>query len=95
MTDPFPQRPDHPDFWMLSRIVIDLDKRAEAPDMPFADMIAAVVDIRSVMYMASQRALRAAGPVVPTRFHHGKLQAAWVDGFMTGARYQAEKDRQS
>jgi hypothetical protein len=79
---------------MLSRIVIDLDKRAEAPDMPFEDMIAAVVDVRSVMYVASQRALRAAGPVVPSRFTQAKLQATWLDGFFAGAKYQAEKDRQ-
>lgn len=78
---------------MLSRIIIDQDKRAESHDLPFQDMIAAVVDVPSVMYMASQRALRAAGPIVASRYTIARLQAVWLDGFLAGAKYQAETDR--
>lgn len=87
----YPERPNHPDFWVLSRIIIDQDKRAEGP-MPLEDMVAQVADVRSVSYMASQRALRAAGPIVATRYAHARLQAVWMDAFLAGATFQAEKD---
>lgn len=94
MTDPnYPERPNHPDFWVLSRIIIDQDKRAEGHAVPFEEMIARVVDVKSVTYMASQRALRAAGAVVPSRYTLARLQAVWLDAFLAGAAYQAEKDR--
>jgi hypothetical protein len=90
----FPNRPDEPDFWLLSRLIIDQDARAENDTIPFEDRIAEVVSPKSLTYMASQRALRAQELLKGrgrTDAHTG-LTALWVDAFMAGAAYQAAKN---
>lgn len=91
MSDRFPRRPTHPDFWVLSRIIIDQDNRAEGHAVPFEELISQVVDAQSVIYMASQRAMRArmlltSGPI------ERRLTSLWLDAFMAGAAFQKAKD---
>lgn len=83
MTDPnFPDRPDHPDFWLMAEVVQDLDNAAD--DGLSADRIVADLDMTSVAYMAEQRALRAqAGGMVPA--------ALWFDAFVMGVMFQRRK----
>lgn len=81
-------RPDHPDFWLLSRLIIDQDNVAEGATPP-EDQFGRVVDPESITYMAHQRALRAAGMLGLPAVHTSALMAVWLDAFMLGAAYQA------
>ena len=94
MTEPnFPGRPDHPDFWVLSQVIIDQDSRSDNQTIPFGDRIAQVVDPDSLVYMAKQRALRILGPNA-SRGQLARLASVWLDAFMAGAAYQVEKTKQ-
>lgn len=85
----FPNRPDTPDFWRLSRVLRKLDKivdtsisdaeREAAYEATIAEN-GITADVLS--YVAVQRALRLTGGAGST-----KLAAAWVDGFIAGAEY--------
>jgi hypothetical protein len=83
-------RPDHPDFWKLSNVVIQIDAMAEQ-HQGFAEIVGAVIDIDSVTYMAEQRAIRAMGPnASPATM--SLIGATWIDGFMAGINYQKERE---
>lgn len=93
MPDQYPGRPTHPDFWVLSQVIRDQDKRAEGHAVPFEELISQVVDVHSVVYMASQRAMRArhllsTGPI------EARLMSLWLDAFMAGVAF-AEKKNES
>lgn len=90
MTD-FPNRPDHPDFWLMAEVVQDLD--AAADDGMSADRIVSDLDMASVAYMASQRGLRAYQ--LPIDGWTTKLSAAWLEAFVMGVMYQRRKDQKS
>lgn len=102
----FPDRPRHPDFDLLSAVVIDLDGniarngryaaarevtgRSKEKFNPFFD----IVDTLSVGYMAKQRVALAL-----KHFAEGKLdassldevmQASWMEAFAAGVRFQQE-----
>jgi hypothetical protein len=83
-------RPAHPDFWLLSQAVIDNDAAADS-GQPMADIIGRYLDPESVIYVAMQRALRAA-PRRPGE--QTKLAATWIDGFTAGMHVQSLKQRQ-
>jgi hypothetical protein len=63
MTD-FPYRPDDPDFWTLSSVVIDYDTPMDAAtgqdakDVVYAAIVSERIDGPSLHYMAVQRARR-------------------------------------
>lgn len=90
-------RPEHDDFWLLAKLIIDQDKSAEASG-DVIDIIGRIVDPESIRYMAAQRALRAApeGAVKGPELEHTMmvLMAVWLDAFVLGAAYQAAKDRE-
>ena len=86
MTD-FPNRPDHPDFWLMAECVQDVD--AAADDGIAMERIIGNVDIHSLAYMASQRALRMDASVVPVVAV--SIAAGWVDGFLAGVNFQKRK----
>lgn len=53
----FPDRPDHPDFWRMSDVVLKLDGRMQegGTEETFVESIAESIDMDSVMYMAQER----------------------------------------
>lgn len=68
MTDQaFPNRPDHPDFWLLASVVVDYDAAADSAESKeekyrqIDALTANLIDGPSLAYMAQQRALRALG----------------------------------
>lgn len=97
MTDPrFPHRPDHHDFWLLSQGLIEQDAQADS-GQPFEDLTARYVDVRSLLYVAEQRAALALKDDTRTTYVYAandvraKMIGMWVDAFVQGARFQALK----
>lgn len=88
MTTDFTGRPDHPDFWLLSEIVQDLD--AASDDVDIDRLIAPTIDPESLVYVAIQRILRAM-MAVKGYIDPDMLAALWVDAFTAGALYQKRK----
>jgi hypothetical protein len=84
------RRPEHPDFWLLSQVLIDQDAQAESGQRAL-EIIGRYLDPPSVAYMANQRALR----VMSGRPAAGIVQvsAAWIDGFLAGMAAQHLKTR--
>lgn len=77
----YPGRPDHPDFWLLSQAVLDLDAQADA-GQDAADIIGRYVNPEALIYVARQRALHAM--LRRTVTGYGLLSASWIDGFLAG-----------
>lgn len=90
MTNEFPNRPDHPDFWLIAEVIQDLDSAAE--DGLSVDRIVADLDVASVMYAASQRGLRAYH--LPVDGWTTKLSTTWFEAFIMGVMYQRRKDQE-
>ena len=84
----FPDRPQHPDFWKLSEIIVKLDHIAETEGWEAA-MGTVPVDIRSMVYMARQRAAMAQDMLSPGD-EKERLAILWMDAFAAGARYGME-----
>jgi hypothetical protein len=62
MTDPmdrdkFPNRPDHPDFWRMSEVLLRIDGATSEGGESAPDVLG--VDMDSFMYVASERIRRA------------------------------------
>lgn len=94
MTDQqFPGRPDHPDFWLISQALIDTDAQADS-GQTIPDIAGRIVDTESLMYAATQRAMRGLvalhGRMTLAESERNKavLAATWMDAFVAGARYQ-------
>lgn len=83
----FQNRPDHPDFWLMSECVLELD--AAADDGVAMERIVGKIDMKSLAYMASQRALRGTGLVKFSPV--AALGGSWVDGFMAGVNFQKRR----
>ncbi len=90
-----PQRPDHPDFWKISEIILQLDGAIDAAvsddekERIWKERTSAVVDIPSVTYMAIQRALRVLGR--PSNAadvgRHSSVAALAIDSFIAGVLF--------
>lgn len=83
---PEPQRPDHPDFWELSAVLIDEDTGVKSSEQ-FGEFTARFVDPEVLVYVARQRVLRTPlgqGPYM--------VQATgcsiWMDGFLAGVQFK-------
>jgi hypothetical protein len=87
-------RPEHPDFWMLSEIVISQDAAVDNKAITFEEVVNKVVDVHSLAYMAQQRAMRISGPYAPVS-EQSKIAAVYMDAFLTGAAFQAKKNEQA
>lgn len=86
-----PYRPDHPDFWTLSRIINEMDDRSMEEENSVSNVLVPVgVDPASVTYMARQRALRAEEQLEDASLYE-KLAILWLDAFTAGALYAQEK----
>lgn len=88
----FPNRPDTPDFWRLSAVLIDQDAYADDPQpgVRVDERITQVIDPASLLYAANQRALRAIA-LLDMSAPVSALGAIWVDAFLAGTEYQARK----
>jgi hypothetical protein len=82
--DPHPGRPDHPDFWKLSDVILQQDGKTEDEDFDLAAWVSEVCDLDVVFYMAMQRGLRMGVPP-------GVAFPLWLDAFMAGAAYAKKK----
>lgn len=93
-----PKRPDHPDFWRISEILLANDgamdeaQGQDEKDREWRRRTGAVVDIESVTYAGIQRAMRVGSAIDPRGFLPIKARAAiaalWVDAFVAGAMYE-------
>lgn len=82
-----PGRPEHPDFWVLSEIVLGMDALTEKPTGFEDALLAASVDSSSLLYVAKQRTSRGAR----TQQDLMLGTACWLDGFIAGTRYNERK----
>jgi hypothetical protein len=83
-------RPEHPDFWKLSEVVIQIDAMAEQ-HQGFTEIVGRMIDVDSVTYMAEQRAIRAMGPNASPATR-ALIGATWIDGFMAGINYRKQRE---
>lgn len=89
------ERPEHPDFWLISQAVIDLDAQADN-GQPVMDIVARMLDPDSAAYAAFQRALRfsravRSGTSPPQEL--ARLGGLWLDGLVTGMIVQHLKTK--
>lgn len=91
MTSQRPERPDHPDFWLISQALIDTDKqtRHSGGDQDWPTITGRYVDPVSLLYVAMQRGLALAGPFDQELI--AKLGSVWVDAFIAGIKFQHMK----
>lgn len=100
----FPNRPDVPEFWNLSEVIIAHDAQAETQ----ADMVAgvnAVIPVEVLEYVAEERSkvamhdlLHVPPEAIAAKVFvltsadelHNVVCVAWADAFMCGAEYQAK-----
>lgn len=82
----FPDRPQHADFWSLSRIAIAGDAKIDSGKKGVHDLVSEVIDLDSLVYLARQRVARFESDLDI----QAKMVAAMMDGFMLGASFQKE-----
>lgn len=94
MTDPrFPNRPTHPDFWLLSQGLIEQDAQSDA-GQDQNDLVARYIDPASIAYMADQRVFsmeRLVLGLLPLPIRSA-MEALYVDAFIQGVRFARLKD---
>lgn len=98
MTDPrFPNRPTHADFQVMSRVLVEIDKEADAGGT-FENMAARYVDVPSLDYAAEQQTgmmLNRLGRkhVYSQREVAQMVQSAFLSAFVHGIRFEQERSR--
>jgi hypothetical protein len=95
----YPNRPDHPDFWLLANSTSGMDELIETHqgDFDFEALVEAYVDPKSLAYIALQRSMRAFGVETVSELQEMKdyVQrgaALYHEAFLLGAGYQEDKD---
>lgn len=98
-----PHRPDHPDFWKLSNVLLKMDAGLdpsnpdeEAKERQFKARLAEIgIDERSLSYAATQRAFRILGVETrmdlldPQKLHLAMmLSSVWLDAFAAGVFFE-------
>ena len=99
----FPERPDHPDYWLIAGLTTRNDQIAEQGPREGKSILDAVgatgTDHKSVMYSSIMRAMKLASEIPEERKlskRENKVTfgaALWMDGFLVGtelARKRAE-----
>lgn len=100
-----PVRPDHPDFWRISDIILTLDGRMQAAhsdeskNKVYTDAVAELVDMDSIVYMGMQRAFHALGvatkaDLVEKAPQVSMLTTIWMEGFQVGSRFEKKGGKQ-
>lgn len=86
INDVFPgpsNRPDHPDFWKLSDVVLQLDGKTEDPGFDFPSFLSEIIDPKVLAYMAMQRAML----VTSDPMSWPVLAGMWIDAFCAGREW--------
>lgn len=84
-----PGRPQHPDFMKLADIVLALDARSLEDHETMEQLSAGVIDLESLVYMASQRCQRQLAHIGITDVRVlSAMGAAFLSAFITGALYE-------
>lgn len=95
-----PPRPEHPDFWRLSEVVLSNDAPMEEAGANVKDKEAAweeqvrkYIDEHSLTYMAVQRAFRAfgittRGQLIERAEEVARYAGVWMDAFCAGAAFE-------
>lgn len=100
-------RPDHPDFWKLSDVLLKMDSDLDTGTMTreqqeeqFKIRLGELgIDEGVLSYAATQRALRAMDGMPPGMPPQLKamfgvlLSSVWIDGFAAGNFYQQDKEK--
>jgi hypothetical protein len=91
-------RPDHPDLWRISQVIMRNDASVDeadgqdAKEVVWASIVGEVVDKDVMLYMAFQRMLRAFGEDWTRNPANldimGKIITLLSDSFLTGALYE-------
>lgn len=97
-----PSRPDRPEFWQLSEIVLGQDTKADQ-EGGVAAVIEDVIPEAVLTYMAEQRTLHLfdSDPILSVmrgdwRVHFFLLMvASWHDAFCAGAQYERKYGKDS
>lgn len=86
----FPDRPDHPDFWRLSKIVLANDAAAREDHTPIPEIVGQYIDYPSIEYFAMSRMgqlitqMGLPPALIPV------LASTWFDAFTTGVQFAKE-----
>lgn len=104
LRDPnFPDRPQHPDFWRISEVVLQLDSRLAEENLPDEEIqaqVSEVVDLDSLQYMAAHRSGQCLKQIMDdmelpepvrellTPIIFPIMAASWSDAFLMGATFQ-------
>jgi hypothetical protein len=90
-------RPNHPDFWRISEVILGMDADFDPMNPPEGDRdalwrakVLAVVDVDSVMYMAAHRVMRGFGSPadVAEARRQATIVALYMDAFIAGVKFQ-------
>lgn len=86
----FPNRPDTLDFWRMSESVLKQDGKASESGDSFHTILAELVDVESVIYMAEQRAMFLINHkgLPYSEILKGLLMSVYLDAFTTGVNFQ-------
>jgi hypothetical protein len=93
VTDPlrdprFPDRPQHPDFWRLSDVVLQLDGQATEGDRTIPEIMTGLVDPESLTYVALNRAGLLCQHLGLPESIRPALAATWLDAFAAGVSFE-------
>jgi hypothetical protein len=91
------QRPDTPEFWAMSAVMIDQDNANLTADPDaLVNYIDQYLPVDVAMYVSEQRALRVAvkGELSPVDIQGilAALTAMWLDGCLAGMEYQRRRE---
>lgn len=99
MSNPFPNRPTHPDFERLTKLIIETDEHADGePNYNMGEYISRFIDSGTLVYVAKERSkmiMAAQGINIRTpldaemgTFLMVMLSAALVEGFTLGVQFE-------
>lgn len=86
----YPNRPNHPDFWLISEALLDQDAQTDS-GQGTQEVLGRMVDPESAAYAATERAKHALRVHPELRPYHAVLAGMWLDGMMTGMQVQQKK----
>lgn len=93
--DRFPDRPQHPDFWRISEVVLQHDGDAVEAGRSMEEIVKDTVDLESLTYFAMQRAGTYCQAMGLPKDFETLVGSVWMDAFMAGARYEERGGHQA